>query len=139
MVTGSISGGIHGVGVSGVGVYGVCVCVGMFCGGGDGVRLVDVFPMVASLIGAGPLVAVDIWHPDTVKHIHSAVTIATFLIPRFSHMGADDTGATGGLPVFDSHLGGRDQYLRGRSPKSAPEIQTPLPSIEPVERISNGS
>ncbi len=120
-------------------MYGGKVAGTVEVGGGDGVRLVYVFPMVASLIGAGPLVAVDIWHPDTVKHTHSAVTIATFLIPRFSHMGADDTGATGGLPVFDSHLGGRDQYLRGRSPKSAPEIQTPLPSIEPVERISNGS
>ena len=56
-----------------------------------------VFPMVASLIGAGPLVVVDIWHPDAVKHTHSAVTIATFLIPRFSRMGADDTGATRGI------------------------------------------
>ena len=47
--------------------------------------------------GTGPLVVVDIWHPDAVKHTHSAVTIATFLIPRFSHMGTEYTGAIGGI------------------------------------------
>jgi hypothetical protein len=53
--------------------------------------------MVASLIGAGLPVVVAIWHPDAVKHTHSAVTIAVFLAPRFSRMGADDTGATRGI------------------------------------------
>jgi hypothetical protein len=59
--------------------------------------LVCVFPMVASLIGAGLPVVVAIWHPDAVKHTHSAVTIAVFLAPRFSHMGTEYTGAIGGV------------------------------------------
>jgi hypothetical protein len=53
--------------------------------------------MVASLIGAGLPVVVAIWHPDAVKHTHSAVTIAVFLAPRFSHMGTEYTGATRGI------------------------------------------
>ena len=63
----------------------------------DGEDGVGVDPIVTSLVGAGPLLFVDIWHPDAVKHTHSAVTIAVFLAPRFSHMGTEYTGAIGGV------------------------------------------
>ena len=73
----------------------------------DGEDGVGVDPKVTSLVGAGPLLFVDIWHPDAVKHTHSAVTIATFLIPRFSRMGGQHTVATEGITGVCFRLGGK--------------------------------